>query len=388
MNDIQLSPEYQQLMNRLDHLDLIDPFHDDYYAEMQAINFQRAFIKAQSERQLLLPSTTSQVLSLSIYTPHDEMIDLMDSLTQIYAKNAQSADDFETIIYSNINNYDFKGMNIMVKAQVDFLDLYFEISKPSTRHDIKKYLTEKTGIAHYISEHGKGFIIRLHDINSLRELQHRIEYLKHFDCNKESFQITEIELAIDFYRFKHRALVTALFKSLYLPNTAENFRLFKNQLGVFTPIPTTPLSMMSKLESGYNIGINHKKADEYWHLYVKTTDQNKQPLPECKWRIRVEKNIKQNILNKMDNRLTNLKELLLNGFKGLSFTQLVNNAPQSVKDTYKNSIQPFGMEQKTYYNKSRHKRTLQEYIEKNADLNRLISNAVHNLLRNFAISAY
>jgi uncharacterized protein (UPF0371 family) len=129
MNDIQLSPEYQQLMNRLDHLDLIDPFHDDYYAEMQAINFQRAFIKAQSERQLLLPSTTSQVLSLSIYTPHDEMIDLMDSLTQIYAKNAQSADDFETIIYSNINNYDFKGMNIMVKAQVDFLDLYFEIEK-------------------------------------------------------------------------------------------------------------------------------------------------------------------------------------------------------------------------------------------------------------------
>lgn len=251
---------------------------------------------------------------------------------------------------------------------------------------LRMYLTEKTGIAHYISEHGKGFIIRLHDMNSLRELRHRIEYLKYFDCNKESLQITEIELAIDFYRFKHRALVTALFKSLYLPNTAENFRLFKNQLGVFTPIPTTPLSMMSKLESGYNIGINHKKADEYWHLYVKTTDQNKQPLPESKWRIRAEKNIKQNVLSRMDNRLTNLKGLLFNGFKGLSFTQLVNNVPRSVKDTYKESIQPFGMEQKIYYDKSRHKRTLQEYIEKNADLNRLISSAVHNLLRNFAIS--
>ncbi|WP_436898449.1 hypothetical protein [Acinetobacter gyllenbergii] len=386
MNDIQLSPEYKKLINRFDHLDLIDPFNDDYYAEMQAINLQRAFLKAQSERKPLLPSMTLQVLSLSIYTSHNEMINLMDSLTQIYAKNAQSTKDWEMINYSNINNYDFKAMKIKVKAQVDFLDLYFEIEKSSTRHDIKKYLTEKTGIAHYISEHRKGFIIRLHDMNSLRELKRRVEYLNHFECNKESFQIKEIELAIDFYHFKHKALVTALFKSLYLPNTAENFRIFKNQLGVFTPIPTTPLALMSKLESGYNIGINHKKADEYWHLYVKTTDQNKQPLPECKWRIRAEKNIKQNILSKMDNRLNNLKKLLFNGFKGLSFTQLVNNAPQSVKDTYKNVIQPFGMEQKTYYDKSRHKRSLQKHIERNADLNRLVSSAVHNLLRNFAIS--
>ena len=201
MNDIQLSPEYKKLINRFDHLDLIDPFHDDYYAEMQAISFQHAFLKAKSERQDLLSKAPPPILSLSTFTPRDEMIAIMDSLAEMYAKNAQSADDWETINYSNINNYDFKAMKIKVKAQVDFLDLHFEISKPSTRHDIKKYLTEKTGIAHYISEHGKGFIIRLHDINSLRELQHRIEYLKHFDCNKESFQITEIELAIDFYRF-------------------------------------------------------------------------------------------------------------------------------------------------------------------------------------------
>ncbi|WP_372403687.1 hypothetical protein ACDW34_16730 [Acinetobacter piscicola] len=387
MNDLQLSPEYKELINRLDHLDLIDPFHDDYYAEMQAINFQRAFLKAQSARQLHLPSTTSQVLSLSIYTPHAEMTNLMNSLDQIYAENAQSAIDLETVIYSNINNYDFKEMNIMVKAQVDFLDLYFEIEKPSTRHDIKKYLTEKTGITHYISEHKKGFIIRLHDMNSLHELRRRIQYLDHYKCNKDSFRIMELELAIDLYRFKHKALVTALFKSICLPSTAENFRVFKNQLGVFTPIPLTPLTMMKKIESGYNIGINHKKADEYWHLYVKTTDQNKQPLPEHKWRIRAEKNIKLNILTKMNNRLNNLKGLLFDGFKGLSFTQLVNNAPQSVKDIYKESILPFGMEQKIYYDKSRHKRTLQGYIKKNADLNRLISNAVHNLLRNFAISA-
>ncbi|GAA5555496.1 hypothetical protein Asch01_00185 [Acinetobacter schindleri] len=386
MNDIQLNPEYKKLINDIDHLDLIDPFHEDYYAEMQAINFQLSFLKAKPERLLLSPSTTSQILSLSLSTSHDEMIALMDSLTQMYVENAQSADDLETVIYSSIHNYDFKAMNIMLKAQVDFLDLYFEIGKLSTRHDIKKYLTEKTGIAHYISEYKKGFIIRLHDMNSLYELRRRIQYLDHFKGSKESFRIMEVELAIDFYRFKHKALVTALFKSISLPSTAENLRVFKNQLGVFTPIPLTPIAMMKKLESGYNIGINHKKADEYWHLYVKTTDQNKQPLPECKWRIRAEKNIKLNVLNKMDNRLINLKVLLFNGFKGLSFTQLMSNVPQFVKDEYKESIQPFGMEKKTYYDKSRHKRTLQEYIEKNADLNRLVSTAIHNLLRNFAIS--
>lgn len=83
-------------------------------------------------------------------------------------ENALQAYDFETLIYSNIHNYDFKAMNIMVKAHVDFLDLYFEINRSSSRHDIKKYLTEKTGIKHYISEYGKGFIIRLHDMNSLK----------------------------------------------------------------------------------------------------------------------------------------------------------------------------------------------------------------------------
>jgi len=386
MNDIQLSPEYQQLMNRLDHLDLIDPFHDDYYAEMQAINFQRAFIKAQSERQLLLPSTTSQVLSLSIYTPHDEMIDLMDSLTQIYAKNAQSADDFETIIYSNINNYDFKGMNIMVKAQVDFLDLYFEIDKDKTRHDIKKFLTEKTGITHYISEFKNGFIIRLHDMNSIAQLRRRIQHLNHFQCKENSFRIMEVELAIDFYRFKHKALVTALLKSIRLPSTATNLRVFKSQLGVFNPLPKMPLTLIKKIENGYNIGINHRDADEYWHLYVKTTDHNKQPLHESEWRIRAEKNIKRNILGSMDNRLVSLKSILIEGFKGLKFTQLEATAPQHLKALYRDSLQPFGLEKEGYYDRYRHKRVLPEYIKSNAHLNQIVSSAVHNLIRNFSIS--
>ena len=309
-----------------------------------------------------------------------------DSLKSRYMSNAMDAKNLETLIYSNIHNYDFKAMNISVKAHVDFLDLYFETDQSCSRHNIKKYLTEKTGIKHFVSEHEQGFIIRLHDVNSRKKLQSRIGYLKHFGCKEESFHIVELELAIDFYHFKHRALAIALLKSIRLPSTTGNFRVFKHQLGVFTPIPTAPHSLLKKLENGYNIGINRKDADEYWHIYVKTTDYNKQPLLKDDWRIRAEKNIKQEILSKMDNHVSNMRDLLLANFKSLTFIQLKDHAPSSIKKLYIEKVEPFGKEQKFYYDQSRHRRTLPKHFKKNRELNRLICNAVQNLVRNFAIN--
>lgn len=303
-----------------------------------------------------------------------------------YAENAKQADQLETVIFSDIHSYDFKAMNIQIKAQVDFIDLYFEIGKTSTRHDIKKFLTEKTGITHYISEYDTGFIIRLHDMNSLSALQRRISHLRHFEYKMDSLKIMEIELAIDFYHFKHKALTTALFKSIRLPSTVENLRVYKSQLGVFTPIPTTPHAMIRKLKNGYNIGINHRDADEYWHLYVKTTDYNKQALPKNEWRIRAEKNIKSNVLNQMDNRVTNIKRVLLDGFKGLSFTQLKAGSSKQLIHEYKNTVRAFGTEVQTYYDKYRHKKNLPESMKTHGELNQIVSNAVHNLVRNFTIS--
>ena len=57
-----------------------------------------------------------------------------------------------------------------------------------------------------------------------------------------------------------------------------------------------------------------------------------------------------------------------------------------MKAKYKDSVNAFGLEQEIYYDKSRHKRTLPEHIKKNTALNKLISNAVQNLLRNFTVS--
>ena len=36
-----------------------------------------------------------------------------------YADNAKQADQLETVIFSDIHSYDFKAMNIRIKAQVD-----------------------------------------------------------------------------------------------------------------------------------------------------------------------------------------------------------------------------------------------------------------------------
>ena len=385
MNKHSISQKCHNLIERLNRLDFVDPFSAEYYKEMKAIEFEMSLLDKLDHA----PVTTIEMpnfLEVNADISEQNLISVLHSLTERYSANAKSADELETLIYSNINNYDFKAMKIKVKAQIDFLDLYFEIGKASTRHDIKKYLTEKTGITHYISEHRNGFIIRLHDMNSLLLLQRRIQHLRHFDCNANSLQVMEMELAIDFYQFKHRALATALFKSIRLPSSTNNFRVFKSKSGEFTAIPNNPLAMISKLNQDYNIGINHKNADEYWHLYVKTTDHNKQPLPQVDWRIRAEKNIKFNVLTQMDNRLSNVRQVLSEGFKGLSFTQLNETAPLDMKAKYKDSVKAFGQEQEIYYDKSRHKRTLSEHIEKNTALNQLISNAVQNLLRNFTIS--
>ncbi|UJA03052.1 hypothetical protein F9230_01000 [Acinetobacter johnsonii] len=385
MNKHSFSQKCHNLIERLNHLDFVDPFSAEYYKEMKAIEFEMSLldkVEHAPNTAIKMPNFVEVHADIS----EQNLISVLNLLTERYSTNAKSAEDLETLIYSNINNYDFKAMKIKVKAQVDFLDLYFEIGKASTRHDIKKYLTEKTGVTHYISEHRNGFIIRLHDMNSMHQLQRRIQYLNHFDCEIDSILFMEMELAIDFYQFKHRALATALFKSIRLPSSTNNFRVFKSKSGVFTPIPNDPLTMISKLNASYNIGINHRSADEYWHLYVKTTDHNKQSLPQIDWRIRAEKNIKSNVLAQMDNRLLNVRQILNKGFTGLSFTQLKKTAPLDMKAKYKDSVKAFGQEQEIYYDKSRHKRTLPEHIEKNTALNQLISNAVQNLLRNFTIS--
>lgn len=269
-----MSLEGQKLIERLDQLDFVDPFSLCYFNEIKAIEKEIQNLKKKAKIRRM----AQQVLTVHATTSREELDLTLEAIRLRYTENAKQADDLETKIYSNINSYDFKAMNIKIRARVDFLDLYFEITKASSRHDIKKFLTEKTGIKHYIKERLNGYVIRLHDMNSLKLLNERLRCLDHFGLLHQSMKIVELEVALDFYGYKHLGLATALLKSLRLPSTANNFRVFKTQTGVFLPIPVNPIVLNRKLKDGFNIGINHRLADEYWHIYQKQTDQNGTPL--------------------------------------------------------------------------------------------------------------
>ncbi len=379
-NPNPLTLECQQLIQRLDQLDFIDPFSQYYFNEIKAIESEILRLKTRSASK----TTTNKNLSIGIYTSNDELDLIIEDMKLRYANNAQHADQMETKIFSNIHSYDFKAMNIKIKARLDFLDIYFRVEKSCTRHDIKKYLTEKTKIRHFIKECDSGYIIRLHDMNSTHLINQRTAHLNYFGLIKDSLAITEMEVALDFYSYKHIALITALLKSLKLPNDTENLRIFKTQTGVFTPIPSDPIILHSKIKDGYNIGINHKFADEYWHIYQKQTDHNSQSLSEAEWRIRAEKNVKVNVLSKLDNRLVNIKRILLNCFKGIRFTQLKKNTSLKTKRLYDCTVEAYGVEKVVYLDANRNLRKLPKDIEMNTELNKLAVNAICNLAKNFS----
>lgn len=216
-NSTALSVEHQKLIDRLDQLDFVDPFSKYYYEEMKAIESEILRLKTRT----ICKPVEKRNLSLNIHTSNDELDLIIESMKLLYANNAKNADQMETKIFSNIHSYDFKAMNIKIKACLDFVDIYFQVEKPCTRHDIKKYLTEKTKIRHFIKESGDGYIIRLHDMNSIHSINKRLMYLNHFGLEKNSLAITEMEVAVDFYGYKHLALITALLKSLKLPQYRE-----------------------------------------------------------------------------------------------------------------------------------------------------------------------
>lgn len=374
-----MSLEGQKLIERLDQLDFVDPFSLCYFNEIKAIEREIQNLK----KKVKITRMAQQVLTVHATTSREELDLTLEAIRLRYTENAKQADELETKIYSNINSYDFKAMNIKVRAKVDFLDLYFEITKISNRHDIKKFLTEKTGIRHYIKESLNGYVIRLHDMNSLKLLIERLRCLDHFGLLHQSMKIVELEVALDFYGCKHLGLATALLKSLRLPSTANNFRVFKTQTGVFSPIPVNPIVLHRKFKDGFNIGINHRLANEYWHIYHKQTDQNGTPLKESEWRIRAEKNIKESVLTRLNNSFSNIRQLLLESFKGLRFTHLKAEASSHQVSVYMSKIDVYGMEKEPYLDSHRNWRKLIPDIEMNAELNRLVVNAVCNLAKNF-----
>lgn len=85
----------------------------------------------------------------------------------------------------------------------------------------------------------------------------------------------------------------------------------------------------------------------------------------------------------MNDSFSNIRQLLLESFKGLRFTHLKAEASSHQVDVYMNKIDAYGMEREAYLDSHRNLRKLRVDIEMNAELNRLVVNAVCNLAKNF-----
>lgn len=177
---------------------------------------------------------------------------------------------------------------IKIISRIDFLDIGFKTIKQTHRSYIKKFLTEKIGKKHFITDEleinmnkvgltSNIFNIRIHDVNNKDDIQKIIIALE-TNYGAHDFKITCIELAHDFYHASPEFLI-ALFKSVQLDPDIHNIRVFRLK-GENKSIPYDPIQLKHLFLNGFNIGVNdYRKDDLYYHFYIKKTDQNKLPLP-------------------------------------------------------------------------------------------------------------
>lgn len=287
----------------------------------------------------------------------DHLHNLLNHYQSKWNHAVEVAEHQNIIEKSNIHNYEFdrkklkpkmlsfkNGASIQVqqslikiKSQIDFINVSFNTIKATQRSYIKKFLTEKIGKKHFITEeHNHNstvntdsvasctFNIRIHDVNN-KKCIHKIVHVLRENYGAFNFRITCIELAHDFYNAPPEFL-TALFKSIQFDADVQNIRVFRLK-GENQTIPYEPIRLKNLLLQGFNIGVNdYRKDDVYYHFYFKKTDHNRCPLPHEEWRLRAEVR-----LSNLNHALEDLRNVVKTGFKKLTFTQLTHGDTRAKK---------------------------------------------------------
>lgn len=334
--------------------------------------------------------------------------DQFSRLVQTRAKDAQAADEEFLTQLCNIQNYEFHPMRLkpkcivyknwekapfrvlklQVKAVIDFMKLEFTSNVATSRIKVKEILTKKTGTKFYtqadesnIEQDGQKFTIILHDINDRMQLKTIADLLvKHFHSDVSKLKVKAIELSVDFYNAQNNALLIALFKALRLDAQSDNFRIYKNQKGFFSPVIQDPLKLLKHIDDDWCIGINHRDSPLYYRLYHKTTDRNSN-LSKEEHRHRIEVNLNGKALENIDCHPYNLQNVVKYGFRKIQFTVPSFDSHSIERVTYETTVQPFGMEADSYSQANHRKRALPVYLKPHTQLNRLIRKAVDNLCR-------
>lgn len=337
----------------------------------------------------------------------DHLNCLLDNYQARLNSAVAEAEHQDVIEKSNIHNYEFNRKNlkpmalnfmdgliipikqklIKITSTIDFINLSFKTIKATHRSYIKKFLTEKIGKKHFITDEQDDdsnnrsatsniFNIRLHDVSNKKALQKIIDLLK-TNYGAYDFKITCIELAHDFYNAPPE-LLTALFKSVQLNSDVHNIRVFRLK-GENQSIPFEPQKLKDMLVRGFNLGVNDYRTDDlYYHFYFKKTDHNKQPLPQEEWRLRAEVR-----LSNLTHNMSDLQSLIKIGFKKLNFTQLSKSTTAEQRQLYSLYVRPYGQKQSSLILRNGHYRYFKNFISVHKDLNERLRESVKNLSSKF-----
>lgn len=290
----------------------------------------------------------------------------------------------------------FKFKAPSVTAVIDWLALEFRVNASAFvfKHpdkpfqDIRKLMKDHAVdpnmyVLHSKSDRSK-FTIHLHDIARVEQLDRVIELLRvHYGASPHEMRITTLELSLDFWHVKTKAMLLALAKSVRAVASVEDkdFRVYLDT-NHFAVMPKDPCKAMSYIDQGYTIGIGHMRNDDvYIRAYYKRTDRNAD-LPEHERRLRIEVNLTGKILEVMGNHTDNLKALIEQGFKHLTFTRLNTDVANKDQVRYTDQVELFGRST-SVISRSRNRRPLCNFIRTNRGLNDVVRKSVYNLSRYF-----
>lgn len=232
-----------------------------------------------------------------------------------------------------------------VTACIDWLDVVIETSRPSQHQHVQEVLREITGAKLWVEtldkqagNVGTAFRLRFHDVlaNDHQKLQQALEALSTRYPFAAAPSITAVEVACD---FRHKtgsipetlAMIHRLQSSLFADGTKHR---------QFDPITARNRYLDhfgDRLDPNLNFRIGNKEDPFSWQIYLKSTDNNKQSIPEAQWRARVEVTLQGSALHEYGlNLLSNLQNFSFDKLAGLfRFRRPVAPEKQADGDRFK-----------------------------------------------------
>jgi hypothetical protein len=181
------------------------------------------------------------------------------------------------------------------RAEVDWIEVEVQTARPTNFVAIQRALKDFFGDdgTRYVHSLDKGdggaasqFRFRLHDPSSFAIVGAVAQHLDGRFGLIRSPKISGIEVAVDAYGAN--PALAAHFYKFAARLVGPNRRIYRDYKGSARSIPANIAALTRLMSEGWQIGIANADADEYQHIYWKTTDGNGKALQPQVHRARTE----------------------------------------------------------------------------------------------------